>query len=300
MAQDRIVRLLGAQSGSPSLAEAREAAMRAESHIVPLSSGELHLIDEGRAGQLPAVVILSAQWLAATSFDQVARELSNRTRIIRVDLPGHGLASPFADEDYSGAGYARVVGELLDDLALDSFVLVGQSHSGIPATAIAAEGRRGLAGLVLATTSGLPRGGAAPPGTTAPGEEIPLHRPLFFYRDKLAALLRREHSPVLIERLATEMKLFNELPGRESETTKRARRYDPGMLGSFLPRVQLPALVLWSTDSTYLPASMADTVAGLLPICAGSEILPQTGHLLLADAPADAAARMLAFMKRWA
>lgn len=293
------MRLLAAQSASASLSEAREAAMRAESRVVPLSSGEVHLIDEGRAGQFPAVIILSAQWLAATSFDAIAGELSNRTRVIRVDLPGHGLASPFAGEDYSGKGYARVLGELLDDLAIDSFILVGQSHSGIPATVIAAEAKRGLAGLVLATPSGLPRGGAAPPGTRASGAETPRHRPLSFYRDKLAALLKREHAPERIERLAAEMKLFNELLGRDHETTLRARQYDPRMLSAFLPRVRLPTLVLWSTDSTYLPPSMAGTVAGLLPQCAGTEILPQTGHLLLADAPADAAAHILAFMERW-
>ena len=125
-----------------ALGRLRERHAQSASRFIRLPSSELHYIDEGTARDLPPVVLLSAQWLGATAYDAFADRLTGSTRVVRLDLPGHGLSEPFADADYSAGAYARVTNAALDALALRDAVLIGQSHSGISAALAAIDAGR--------------------------------------------------------------------------------------------------------------------------------------------------------------
>jgi pimeloyl-ACP methyl ester carboxylesterase len=278
-----------------ALAVLRERHQRPNARFARLSHGEVHWLDEGEDTGLPAIVLLPGQWLGATAFDRLAGELARRTRVLRLDLPGHGLAAPFDNGDYSAMGYARATRELLEHEAPSRFVLVGQSHSGIPAALLAQEGLLGLAGLVLATASGMPRDRSAPTGgqnaaKAAEGTED-------WFRARLKGLLKRPHANDAFDALVRETWAYNRLPGRKAESARRLSQFDPSLFPRLLPQVTLPTLVLWSSASTYLPPSMAEALAALLPRCHDCRVVPQSGHLLLADAPQDAAGHILDFLE---
>ena len=178
-------------------------------------------------------------------------------------------------------------------LGLERAVLIGHSHSGIPAVIAALDGQPIITGLVLATSSGLPRAGAS----SASSVNEPEAGTPDWYRWKLETLILKPHPPQWREKLAAETRDYNELVGRSSEATQRARQFDPTLLNSILPRLTLPGLVLWSEHSTYLPPAMGDTVARSWTRAGECTVIPGSGHLLIADAPAEVAECVLGFLK---
>lgn len=271
----------------------RERYQRTASRFIRLPTTEIHCIDEGIEQQMPPVVVLSAQWLGATAYDAFGRKIAGSTRIIRLDLPGHGLSSPIDDGDYSAAAYARITIAAVEALGLDRAVLIGHSHSGIPAVIAALDGQPTIAGLVLATSSGLPRAATSPASSVNEREAGTPD----WYRWKLETLILKSHPPQWREKLAAETRDYNELVGRSAEAAQRARQFDATLMTSILPRLSLPGLVLWSEKSTYLPPAMGDTVTRSWTGAGQCTVIPGSGHLLIADAPAEAAEHVLGFLK---
>lgn len=273
---------------------AARRSLRPESRFVDTGRAVIHYLDEGAHSYLSTLVVLSAQWLGANAFDGLAFGLRDRCRVIRVDLPGHGLAGPFTNGDYSARAYADAVLAVLNACGANNVVLVGQSHSGIPAVLAALDEPTRIKGLILATSSGLPRGDARPPGGQV-GEQPADPR---WMADKLRTLMRRDHDPAWLADLAEELAAHHRLPWRAREAALRAAAYDNSLLAQLLPRLSTPGITLWSSHSTYLPVTMAERIATLWPGCIGSGNIDDTGHLLLADAPADGARAVLSFMEQ--
>ncbi|MET0361921.1 MAG: alpha/beta hydrolase [Sphingobium sp.] len=267
----------------------------------------VHLIDEGPFNPSrgdapsPAVLLLSAQWLSAQCLDRWASLLAQQHRVIRIDLPGHGPTGPFPDGDYSAARYARLIDALLIEIAPGPYVLVGASFSGIAAAIHAARAPKQLRGLALATSSGLPRAAgtpqpnAAPPNPAWADENAP--RPPAFYAWKLDSLLRRPMTESVRQSLIEEVTATNERPGRAEESRARVAGHDPDALTKALRQLGVPLLVQWSSDSTYLPPAMAEQVAALAAGHSSVRHYPDTGHLLLLDAPDETARDLLLFLE---
>ncbi|MEE4453686.1 alpha/beta hydrolase [Novosphingobium resinovorum] len=275
----------------PTITTLRRRRASAASRLATVDRTDVHWIDEGRQMRLPPILMLSAQWLGAEHFAAFAAPLAHHTRVVRLDLPGHGLSGPFGpDGAHSAQGYARLVRAFLAHAGLAGCVVLGQSHSGIPAALLAADPAAGLRGLVLATSSGMPRdrAAAAKPVPTTQPEGAP-----GWYEERLRPLLHRA-DPALF---APGAHAYGELPGRAGEAAERLRLFDPALFARTLPQVAVPTRVLWSDGSTYLPAAMAEACAALLPGCRGCTVIPDTGHLLLADAPQEAADLTLAFLE---
>lgn len=276
------------------LASARARFAHSRSRFLDIAGYDLHVIDESNAGGVPAVILLSSQWLNARSFSRFAAVLAPHHRLVRVDLPGQGLTAPVPDRDHSAAAHAALIAALVAELSLTSYVIVGTSFSAVPAALHASTRPAGLAGLVLATASGLRRRVDGPGPNMAPPDQrlSAVHdgrRPLEFFEWKLRSLLAR---PMPGEELANHVReaaVMNDLPGRARELEKRVMAHDPDVLATTLPLLDVPCLVQWSSHSTYLPPEMAASVAGLLACRPAVHVYPRTGHLLLIDAPEEVA-----------
>jgi pimeloyl-ACP methyl ester carboxylesterase len=293
------------QTLSPlTLDDARARFSRLQSRYRTVNGVDLHRLEDGLDQAPLTVVMLPGQWLSAFSTDAWSRVLAARYRVIRLDLPGHGLAGPFPDDNYGPQAYAHLLGEAMRAIAPGPHVVVGTSFSGIPAALYAATAPEGLRALVLATSSGLrrPPGGPQPnvvpdnADWAKPGAALPRS----FYAWKLGTLLRRDMAEDERDALIDEIAILNELPGRAAERDARVRDHDPAALVSALPGVAVPLLVQWSSHSTYLPPAMADDIAELAGGPAEIHHYPETGHLLLADAPEDTALDLLHFLERLA
>jgi pimeloyl-ACP methyl ester carboxylesterase len=126
--------------------------------------------------------------------------------------------------------------------------------------------------------------------------DLPAGSPAW-YAARMRGLFRRERSEADFAAIVAAARAFGELKGRAAESALRLRQFDPELMQRVLPEITLPTLVLWSQASTYLPAEMARTITTQLPDCRGCAVIPQTGHLLLADAPSDAADLILSFLE---
>ena len=90
----------------------------------------------------PTIICLHGNSLSKAEFaDLVEQDAVSGNRIIAVDLPGHGDSDRPADTRvYSLHGYGRLIGELIDQLDIRDFVLVGVSLGGHIAFQSAAAG----------------------------------------------------------------------------------------------------------------------------------------------------------------
>ena len=84
-----------------------------------------------RTGQGEPLVLLHGQGLSRHSWDPITTQLSDNRDVIAVDLPGHG-ESPRQPKGHGSApaDLALAVGELLDELGLESVHVAGNSTGG--------------------------------------------------------------------------------------------------------------------------------------------------------------------------
>jgi haloalkane dehalogenase len=120
-----------------------------ESRWLDSSAGRLHYIDEGSGTPL---LLLHGNPSWSFLYRHIVRELRDRFRCIAVDYPGFGLSERPAGYGYTPAEHARVVGELVDALDLDGFVLMGHDWGGPIGLSLATERADRVAGLVLGNT----------------------------------------------------------------------------------------------------------------------------------------------------
>lgn len=113
-------------------------------------------------GSGPPVVCLHAVGHGASDFRALGAALADRHRVVAVDWPDHGNSSddrhpPSADR------YEALLAGLLDALAIDQAVLIGNSIGGAAALRYAATRPERVRGLVLENPGGLDPGtGVAP------------------------------------------------------------------------------------------------------------------------------------------
>ncbi|MEV0296245.1 haloalkane dehalogenase [Nocardia sp. NPDC050710] len=120
-----------------------------ESRWFDSSVGWVHYIDEG-AG--PTLLFCHGAPTWSFLYRHIVKELRDRYRCIAVDYPGFGLSERPAGFGYTVAEHTAVLGELIDHLQLDGFVLMGQDWGGpIGLGAVAARADR-VRGIVLGNT----------------------------------------------------------------------------------------------------------------------------------------------------
>jgi alpha-beta hydrolase superfamily lysophospholipase len=83
------------------------------SRFVDAAGLRVHVRDEGRG---PALILIHGSMSSLFTWDGWAAELSRDLRVVRLDLPGHGLTGPDPRERYSPAAMAEVVVAVADAL----------------------------------------------------------------------------------------------------------------------------------------------------------------------------------------
>jgi pimeloyl-ACP methyl ester carboxylesterase len=115
--------------------------------IVQLSDGPVEYTDTGGAG--PTLVFVHGLLMNATAWRKVIDDLSRDFRCICPTLPLGGHRLPMnPDADLSLTGMAKLLGEFIDKLDLESATIVQNDWGGAQVLIAGADTRR-LAGLVL-------------------------------------------------------------------------------------------------------------------------------------------------------
>jgi len=102
------------------------------------------------------IVLIHGTASSLHTWDAWTKELKKTNTIIRMDLPAFGLTGPNKTADYSIKSYTTFLDQFLNEIAIDSFHLAGNSLGGNIAWNYAAEHPNKVDKLILVDASGLP------------------------------------------------------------------------------------------------------------------------------------------------
>ncbi len=120
-----------------------------ESRWFDSSAGRLHYIDEGVG---TPILLCHGNPTWSFLYRHIVNQLRDRFRCVAVDYLGFGLSDRPEGYGYTIEEHARVLGELVDHLGLENFVIMGQDWGGPIGTAIAVDRADRVSGVVLGNT----------------------------------------------------------------------------------------------------------------------------------------------------
>ena len=95
------------------------------------------------------ILLLHSYWGNHTLFSNLVEKLSQKNKVVLIDLPGHGKSGP-PRQDYTFDQFALVINELLYNLAISEKIsIIGHSMGGYAALAFAAKYPEKISSLVL-------------------------------------------------------------------------------------------------------------------------------------------------------
>ncbi|TVT62489.1 haloalkane dehalogenase [Amycolatopsis rhizosphaerae] len=120
-----------------------------ESRWFDSSVGRLHYIDEGTG---PALLFCHGSPTWSFLYRHLVKGLRDRYRCIAVDYLGFGLSERPRNFGYTIAEHTTVLGELIDHLQLDGFIVMGQDWGGPIGLGAASARADRVGGIVLGNT----------------------------------------------------------------------------------------------------------------------------------------------------
>ncbi|PIB90515.1 alpha/beta fold hydrolase [Caulobacter sp. FWC2] len=270
------------------------------SHYADLPGGvRLHYKDEGKAdGKL--LVLVHGFGDSHFSWEGWVARLSDRYRIITVDLPGHGLTRAPVGYVASADGFADLIEALAAKENLPKFAIAGNSMGGGVAWQVAVRHPERLNGLVLVDAAGWPAQTLKKP---------PLAFKLLKYSWGRAFLRSIDNKPLIrsglrgevgdpavitdafIDRWAELQRapghraiLMSIQPGKHSQATREV-----------LSTIKVPTLVLWGEIDPLIEVASAHKFAEAIP---GAKLIvyPKVGHLPQVEIPQRSADDTAAFL----
>ncbi len=288
------------------------------------ANDRIHFRDQGPSDAVPIILIHGANG-SLHNYEEWARTLSKRYRVISLDLPGHGLTGETATDRYDMDTDLGTIRAVADHLALDRFVLAGHSMGGGVAMAFAQNSPDELLGLVLVSSviPWRPRSddpkpiGDAPPldgnrNTEVNEQEKPKHRnssTLSLFRLPGVRLIGRHIDPALLAERSARSAYGNE----EMVTSALVQRYidlslREGSRGALFKRMASranrltsppnfagPVLIQWGSDDTWTPPSLIQPLIETFPY-ATVVTYDEVGHLPMEEIPLLSAKDLLSFL----
>lgn len=276
------------------------------SQFITLPSGaRAHVRDEGPR-DAPTVILIHGSNDALQTWDAWTQALSTRWRIVRLDMPGHGLTGPIPSGDYSGTAMVAFLEEVRGALAIDKAVIGGNSMGGGIAWRYALAFPQHVAGLILVDA-----GGAPPPPTADSGG-----RPLAFQiaaNPVLGPIFGKITPKSLVQEgleksfadparvppeLVTRIWELSHRPGNREATLKRFTTPRDGPPFDDVAKITAPTLILWGDTDRLIDVASAGEFKRRMPAAEDPIIYEGVGHLPHIEAAADSAADAAGFLER--
>ena len=257
----------------------------------------VHYRDEGPR-DAPVIVLIHGSNSFLQTWDDWTRALISNYRVIRLDLPGHGLTGDYRTRSYTRSDYVDVVDAVTKKLRVSRFVLGGNSMGGGVAWAYAHEYPFKVTGLVLVDASGEPEPKNASPPLIFRLARVPGIGDMMAYitpRSLIADGLRAsfaDPSKVTDTKIDRYWELLR-YPGNRLATLYRFSAGRDAPITTPLPH-PIPTLVMWGEEDKLIPVSSAAWFKQQVPD-AQVVIYPNVGHLPMEEIPD----RSIADLKLW-
>lgn len=271
-----------------------------DSRFVEVAGVELHVKTSGEPGstEAPAFVLLHGFGASVYSWHEIMPELADMGGAVAFDRPGFGLSErPRAGEwtrgrnPYTPARQIDLTIGLMDQLGIDSAILVGNSSGGTVAAEVALRHPDRVAGLVLVNAAVYRSGG--PPTWSRPL----LHTPQM---NRVGPLLMRtladEPGENLIraawadeERIDEETlrayRQYTQIEGWDRALWEISKATRPSEAEGRISEIAAPTLVVTGAADVIVPPEDAKRLAEALP--AGQlAVLDDCGHVPQEECPA--------------
>jgi pimeloyl-ACP methyl ester carboxylesterase len=265
----------------------------------------IHFRDQGNPDG-PAIVLIHGTSATLHTWEPLVRKLETHYRLITYTQPGHGLTGANANKDYSFKGMAQALDVLRKHLALDRFILGGNSMGGWVSWRYALANPDAVQALLLLDASGMPlrEGETAPPSNPAfqmmryaPGRFVLRNfTPRPFVKDSLLATV--EVKSIVNEAMVDLYWEMMRLPGNREAAAHRVMVDRELHFAERVNEINVPTLLLWGKQDKLVLASAAQTFQERMPN-AEAVIYDGVGHLPMEEVPDKVAADIQNFLQKF-
>lgn len=262
---------------------------RPPSKFVVIDGVRLHYRDEGRG---PAVVLLHANYSSLFMWEPWVAKLRDDYRVIRVDLPAHGLTGPEPNGNYTLERIQTLFERFVDERGLGRFTVVGTSIGGTVAMRYTAAHPERIERLVLISPGSLEarvRGRTTPANVPRVADLLGYVTPKSFTR----FLLTNDYGDParLSDAVTDEWYDMWMREGNRLAMINLLRQYVSGGVEDKIRAVKAPVLLIWGEKNKRVPLALAYETQKLLENSpeVKLEILPGIGHMLVQEAPQQSA-----------
>lgn len=249
----------------PDIAPERLEREFADEHtrFVEVDGVRFHVRDEGEG---PPLLLMHGLIDNLFSFDPLVAALKDRYRVLRIDLPAHGLTGPEPKKRYDWIKAAPLVLALIEKLGLERLTLVGHSMGGAVAWQIGTRNPEAVERLVLISPAGYKTGGG---GSTSFILKILFRLSKTPAASFVVRLVPRERYRVASRgAFGDPSRCTDAFADRQLRLVRRKGNRDAilGMMGygrssdpnEELQRIKTPTLLIWGTKDIVLPVEQAE------------------------------------------
>ena len=271
------------------------------SAFVVLNDGaRSHYRDRGPRGA-PVILLLHGSNSSLFDWEPWSDLLSDRFRVVSVDLPGHGLTGAVPGGDYSEAGMAAFVLAFADRLGLGRFAVAGNSMGGGVAARFAELHPDRVTHLILVDAHAE---GMAPVGDHVPFAfrlaRIPVLSDVLLHITPRSLVVEGLNDAVVRKAALTDAMIdqywdFARMAGTREATVARFQLKADTFVRDHAAAIKAPTLILWGAQDQVLPVADAQAWARAIP---GARLIvySATGHLPMEEVPQKSAADVGTFV----
>jgi pimeloyl-ACP methyl ester carboxylesterase len=267
-----------------------------EDDFVEVAGMRVHYRDEGPR-DAAVILCLHGTFSSLHTWDGWVAELTDDYRVVRPDLPGHGLTGPHPEDEYTMAAYVDFLARFLDELDIADCVVAGNSRGGEIAWQFALDHPDRVPALVLVDSMGFPMELDGPKGLLS----VPV-LPRLLSRLTPRRFIRRsvrdvygDPSRVPPELVDRYHDLIRREGNRDAHIELVRRDADPVHRHEELADLPVPTLVLWGEEDYWIPPWFGDRFADAIP---DVELVTyeEGGHAPMEELPERTAADVRRFL----
>ncbi len=246
-----------------------------------------------------AVVLLHGTPFSSYVWRHIARALARDHRVYVWDMPGYGASEKADGQDVSLAAQGRVFVELLKHWELAEPLVIAHDFGG--AVALRAHLLHGARYKRLALVDAV----ALAPWGSPFFQLVREHSDVFgrlpptLHRALVREYISSASSPGLhAATLDHLVEPWIDLAGQAAfyRQIAQADQRDTDEIRDRYSAIELPVLVCWGMDDAWIPMAKGEELASRIPR-AQLTLIPDAGHLVQEDAPAELMAALIAFLR---
>ncbi len=272
----------------------------APSAFIELDGMQVHIRDVGPRDDPAPILLLHGMASSLHSWEVWQQSLSERRRVITVDLPGFGLTGPSPQGEYRTEAYTRFTLRLLDALNVKQVILGGNALGGEVAWQTALLAPERVQSLILVDADGYKISPLSQPVafTIAGAKTLRWISERILPRSVIASSVRNvfgdpeKVNEVLIDRYFE----LNLRVGNRRALFQRMDQHEYGERQQSIRLIKQPVLVLWGGKDGMVPVEFAHRFCEDIPMCT-KVIFDNLGHLPQEEDPTATLAPVKAFLR---